>query len=134
MANRTICQIPKRSQSNAGGIMHDTTEYLLEQWGHWVRQHSLKLESKNVLGNLHGSTVPTPLITDDEALHIDKTVAKLKRRDPEMGTALCMYYINRQPYRRIAQALGRSLPVTHRLVATAVAWVDGALNAKPKEA
>lgn len=111
-----------------------STEYMLEQWGYWLRSGagiprytspSLALVRDNV-----GSTVPTAVITDDDAEKVDRAVARLGKRDKEMGDCVWLHYAEKRTYHGIAKRLGIGKSKAAELVRAGVAWVDGALDSE----
>jgi len=112
----------------------ESTEYLLEQWGFWYRSGagiprytspSLALMRDNV-----GSTVPTAMITDEQADKVDRAVARLGKRDPEMGDCVWLHFAEKRTYHGIAKRLGIGKSKAAELVRAGVAWVDGALDSE----
>lgn len=100
----------------------------LENWGSWARADNLRLGAVGTLGRLSGASVSSLKANDIDAQQIDSLVAKLIRRDREMGIALKFYYFKRFKYRDIAVKLKIGKDKAQRLVMSGVAWVDGALE------
>ena len=67
-----------------------TVEDLLENWGRWV-----------VLGSgvsccaSRENDIATPMITDDQALLMDRLVGRLRNRYEEAGNVIIKYYTSR---------------------------------------
>jgi hypothetical protein len=101
---------------------------LLEQWGRWVRTERVTLGGNSMFKL--GSTVPTPMITDDEALRVDGIIARLKHRRPDMGKCLKLYYADGLGCdRKVGKAMRVSTQSARGTRRAAVAWVDGILHA-----
>lgn len=109
-----------------------STEYLLEQWGYWCRSGAgiprytspaFALMRDNV-----GSTVPTAMITNADAEKVDRAVARLGKRDQEMGDCVWLHFAEKRTYHGIAKRLGIGKSKAAELVRSGVAWVDGALD------
>ncbi|MCH7419620.1 antiterminator Q family protein [Pseudomonas mosselii] len=101
-----------------------TAEDLLEHWGRWV-----------VLGSgvsccaSRENTILEPMITDDDALYIDRLVGRLRRRYPECGQVIIKYYTSRDAsLRDVGKKLVYGEEKTRQLWKAGVAWVDGALD------
>lgn len=107
-----------------------TAEDLLEHWGRWV-----------VLGSgvsccaSRENTVLDPMITDDEALIIDRLVGRLLKRYPECGQVIMRYYTSRDTsLEQVGKTLGFGMEKTRQLWKAGVAWVDGALDVRREAA
>ncbi len=68
-------------------------ELELQQWAAWVRSGVGVAGYASTLGNLRGSTVPTPQILDSRALEIDGAMQRLKRFDLRLHTALWCHFV-----------------------------------------
>lgn len=110
------------------------TEYLLEQWGFWYRSGagvprytspSLALMRDNV-----GSTVPTALITNEEAERVDQALARLLKRDRQMGDSVWLFYGEKRTCHGIGRKLGIGKSKAAELIKSGVAWIDGALDSQ----
>lgn len=107
-----------------------TAEELLVHWGRWV-----------VLGSgvsccaSRENTVLDPIITDDEALIIDRLVGRLRNRYPECGQVLIKYYTSFDAgLEQVGDKLGFKKEKTRQLWKSGVIWVDGALEARREAA
>lgn len=107
-----------------------TAEELLEHWGRWV-----------VLGSgvsccaSRENTVLDPVITDDEALMIDRLVGRLLKRYPECGQVIMKYYTSRDTSLLVVgKRLGFGEEKTRQLWKAGIAWVDGALDIRREAA
>lgn len=103
-----------------------SSEELLEHWGRWV-----------VLGSgvsccaSRENTVLDPIITDDEALFVDRLVGRLLQRYAECGAVIMKYYTSRDTsLRDVGKKLGFGEEKTRQLWKAGVAWVDGALDVR----
>lgn len=116
----------------AGRPLGDT-EYLLEQWGWW------RMDGMGVPGYvsptfaLMRQALPQPAaskgycITDDWALAIDEAVAKLSRRDQQMGDIVWLYYGDKWAMARVGKYYGISEGKARELARAGVAWIDCAV-------
>lgn len=111
------------------------TERKLEEWARWVRVGSpeQQLRYKSPMGHLMrqkvGSVLPTPMITDEDAERVDRAVARLVIRRPEMGHLLIAYYVDGESFSRIGREHRISREQVSTIVRAAVCWVDGVLTA-----
>lgn len=109
------------------------TEYLLQEWGVWLRVQAgipryVSPSFALIRDNVCLDQGADPQITDDLAMLIDRLVCRLHARYLEAGIALWNYYrYQGMSYRQ----LGRLMNVTHvkaqELVTVGVAWIDSAL-------
>lgn len=102
-----------------------TAEDLLEHWGRWV-----------VLGSgvsccaSRENTLLSPMITDDDALMIDRMMGRLIKRYSECGQVLMKYYTTRDTsLMDVGKKLGFGAEKTRQLWKAGLAWIDGALEA-----
>lgn len=107
-----------------------TAEDLLEHWGRWV-----------VLGSgvsccaSRENTLLEPMITDDDALMIDRLIGRLLKRYPECGNVLMKYYTSRDTsLSDVGKKLGFKVEKTRQLWKAGVAWIDGALESRREAA
>jgi hypothetical protein len=112
------------------GKVERTAEELLEHWGRWV-----------VLGSgvsccaSRENTVLDPVITDDEALMIDRLVGRLLKRYAECGQVIMKYYTSRDTSLLVVgKKLGFGEEKTRQLWKAGIAWVDGALDIRREAA
>ncbi|AVX22808.1 antitermination protein Q [Pseudomonas syringae pv. atrofaciens] len=101
-----------------------TVEDLLEHWGRWV-----------VLGSgvsccaSRENDIPTPMITDDQALLIDRLVGRLRSRYEEAGNVIIKYYTSRDTSLMVVgKKMGFGEEKTRQLWKAGIAWIDGALE------
>ena len=110
--------------------MVDDTEFMLEQWARWALVNpgvSLGYPNLTTFRRLLGSTVSTPLISDEEAGKIDQAVADLVQRDNEMATAMIIFFFSGSNLSYVAKHLKKHRTVTRCLVKAGIAWIDARL-------
>lgn len=117
----------------AGRPLGDT-EYLLEQWGWW------RMDGMGVPGfvsptfALMSQAAPqlaasiSYCISDDWALGIDNAVARLSRRDQQMGDVIWLYFGAKWPMTRVGKYYGISEGKARELVRSGAAWIDCAVS------
>lgn len=109
------------------------TEYLLEQWGSWrmagmgVPRYVSQLAAVMNQFNPEPGT-QTYVITDDAALIVDGVLAKLIKREQQMGDFVWYYFGAKWPANRIARESGMSERKAWELIRAGVAWIDGAFD------
>ena len=108
------------------------TEYLLEQWG-WWRMDGAGVPSYTspayaLMRNHLPSAAKSFSITDELAMAVDGAVARLCRRDQQMGDILWLYYGAKWPMVRVGKYFGLSEGKTRELARAASAWVDCVLT------
>ena len=120
-------------------MQHLDTEYMLQEWGVWLRVQSgvpsyVSPSLALMRDHVQVERAPDPCITDELALLIDGKVCRLFERYEEAGLALWNYYRHQgMSYRRLGQLMTAALgkPFTHvraqELVQVGAAWVDAAL-------
>ena len=111
-------------------LQHHSVQYLLEQWGKWAASGKVKNIAPGTLAGLTGSTVKAAYILDEDAEVIDRIVARLKFKDPEMGEAICYYFINKRSIRDIAKMMKLSKHKADKMITAGIAWIDGCLSEK----
>lgn len=97
----------------------------LEQWGGWVRSGVGVMGYGNcVLGQIRGSTVPTPVIEDERALEIDRAMRRLRTTDDVLWSALWFTFVEQlRPY-QWARRVGMGATKAHTVVLPqAVRWM-----------
>lgn len=71
------------------------------------------------------------MITDDDALKIDRLVGRLLKRYPECGKVIMGYYTSRNTaLSDVGKKLGFKVEKTRQMWKTGVAWIDGALESR----
>ncbi|WP_122310684.1 antiterminator Q family protein, partial [Pseudomonas amygdali] len=110
------------------------TEYLLEQWGWWrmsgmgVPRYVSPLYAL-IRDNTPGEGgVAEFVITDDLALAVDGAVARLTKRDAQMGGFVWMYFGMKYPALRIGREAKMGEAKAREIIKAGVAWVDCALE------
>nr|WP_256446248.1 antiterminator Q family protein [Hahella sp. HN01] len=105
------------------------TPWLLEQWARWSKMDAgVGYPTSTPFSRLGGSSVRSPVITDQEAAAVDMAVSKLRARDEEMGEVVRLYYMAGENLSYVV----RRMPKLDRrkadlLVKSGVAWIDAAL-------
>ncbi|WP_426214720.1 antiterminator Q family protein [Pseudomonas sp. DWRC2-2] len=117
----------------AGRPLGDT-EYLLEQWG-WWRMDGMGVSgyTSPTLALMRQAVAQVTVcknycITDDWALAIDNAMARLSRRDQQMGDVLWLYYGQKWPMLRVGKHFGISEGKARELTRAGTAWVDCAID------
>ncbi|NMZ98079.1 antitermination protein Q [Pseudomonas lundensis] len=113
----------------AGRPLGDT-EYLLEQWGCWRMDGAGALGYTSPTLALMRQVQPqiqahrNYAITDEWAIAVDGAVARLTRRDQQMGDMVWLYFGSKWPMARVGKHYGVSEGKARELVRAGVAWVD----------
>ncbi|MBF8728804.1 antiterminator Q family protein, partial [Pseudomonas putida] len=68
------------------------------------------------------------VITDDLALIIDGAVARLTKRNQQMGDFVWAYYGYKHPAMRVGREAGMSERKAREIIKAGVAWIDCALE------
>jgi hypothetical protein len=109
------------------------TEYLLQQYGLWLRvqagiPHYVSPSFALLRDNVQIDRGIDPAITDDLAMLLDRLVCRLYRRYPGSGMALWNFYrYQGMSYRQLGRLMGCSHVRAQELVTVGAAWVDSAL-------
>lgn len=109
------------------------TEYLLEQWGSWrmsgmgVPRYISQLAAVMDQFNPQPST-QSYVITDDVAMIVDSALARLIKREQQMGDFIWWYFGAKWPANRIGRVHGMSERKAWELIKAGVAWLDCALE------
>ncbi|MCU1719533.1 antiterminator Q family protein [Pseudomonas sp. 5P_3.1_Bac2] len=108
------------------------TEWLLEQWGWW------RMDGEGVPGYVSplyrlirdnkGGAGTRYNIADAMALAIDSAVARLFKRDQQMGEFVWLYFGAKWTALRIGRENGLSEGSVRQALRAGVAWVDSALE------
>ncbi len=110
------------------------TEYLLEQWGWWRMDGMGVPRYVSPLFALMRDNVPSEggvkqyVITDDLALALDGAVARLTKRDEQMGGFIWLYFGAKWPALRVGRESGISEAKAREVIKAGVAWIDCALE------
>jgi hypothetical protein len=110
------------------------TEYMLEQWGWWrmdgmgvpryvCQIYALMRDNTPSMGG-----VKEYVITDELALAVDGAVARLTKRDAQMGGFIWLYYGAKWPALRVGRENGTSEAKAREVIKAGVAWIDCALE------
>ncbi|MBV4519689.1 antitermination protein Q [Pseudomonas sp. SWRI74] len=110
------------------------TEWLLEQWGFWrmdgmgVPRYVSPLYAL-IRDNTqcHGE-VKEYSVTDDLALVLDGAVARLTKRDQQMGNFIWLYFGAKWPALRIARENDMGEAKAREVIKAGIAWIDSALE------
>ena len=108
-----------------------STDYLLEQWAHWMRSSGDKLTypHKQSWAIVQRSGC-SPDITDDEAMMIDGILARLIHRDPQMGRVTWEYYASGCNVSALVRHYRIPRARVDVLVRAGTAWVDATRMAR----
>lgn len=110
------------------------TEYLLEQWGWWRMDGMGVPRYVSPLYALIRDNTPAEggikeyVVTDDLALAVDGAVARLTKRDQQMGNFIWLYFGAKWPALRIARETGMGEAKAREVIKAGVAWIDCALG------
>ncbi|MBU6954552.1 antiterminator Q family protein [Hahella sp. HN01] len=108
-------------------ILLDVTRDWLVRYGRWVRAGGVLPRYERVdspLDEYDGSE----MLTDDQALIVDKALALLSRVQPFEGKAVKWAYIDRREIRVIARDLGRSYGAARELLRMGECIMSGLLQ------
>ncbi|WP_434626215.1 antitermination protein Q [Pseudomonas sp. Z1-29] len=108
------------------------TEYMLEQWG-WWRMDGMGIPSyaspmMAIMREVMPSTSKSYVITDELAGVVDGAVARLCKRDQQMGDMIWLYYGAKWAAVRVGRHYGMSEGKARELIKAGVAWVDCVLE------
>ena len=108
------------------------TEYMLEQWG-WWRMDGMGVPSyaspmMAIMREVIPSTTKSYVITDELAGVVDGAVARLCKRDQQMGDMIWLYYGAKWAAVRVGRQYGMSEGKARELIKAGVAWVDCVLE------
>jgi hypothetical protein len=109
------------------------TEYLLEQWGAWRMAGMGVPRYVSPVAAMMNQFNPEPstqsyVITDDVALVVDAALARLIKREQQMGDFVWYYFGAKWPVNRVAREHGISERKAWELIKAGVAWIDGAID------
>ncbi|WP_039967733.1 antiterminator Q family protein [Pseudomonas chlororaphis] len=108
------------------------TEYMLEQWGFWrldgMGVPSYVSPAWAIMRDVTPSSSKSYVITDELAAVVDGAVARLCKRDPQMGDFVWLYYAAKWPAKRIGTKHDMSEASARQLIKTGVGWIDCALE------
>lgn len=110
------------------------TEYMLEQWGWWRMDEMGVPRYICQIYALMRDNTPSQggtkdyVITDELALAVDGAVARLTKRDAQMGGFIWLYYGAKWPALRVGRENGISEAKAREVIKAGVAWIDCALE------
>lgn len=106
-------------------------EYLLTEWGIWVRSGGVLPRYQSpawmIMRDNVGGGVRSAMIEDSVGVMIDGMVARLGQASSQKADALMLYYVANLNYRELGRRLGIPKDAAAALVVSGVNWVDGAL-------
>ena len=110
------------------------THWLLEQWSRWSRVDTgvaASYPSITPFRRLQGSTVANPLISDIEAMRVERALETLRKRFPRRFEAVVRYYLgNKNSMAAVARQMQVHRSAAETWFKTGMAWLDGVLMAK----
>lgn len=108
-----------------------STRQLLSEWGRWamidngiVKGHPRAAAFRNLMGN---NTLPTPMISDDQAEIVNQEVLAMKRHSSYLYDALTTYYLGCRNVASLAREIGTGNRTARNILYQAESWMDGAL-------
>lgn len=108
------------------------TEYMLEQWGWWRMDGqgvpSYVSPSLAIMRDMVPSASKSYVITDELALTVDGALARLCRRDAQMGDMVWLYYGSKWPAVKVGRHYKVSEMKARELIKAGVAWIDCAIE------
>lgn len=117
----------------AGIQLERDTGWLLHQWAGWAkadpelaRIHYPELSPFVKMKARAGAKAY--IISDDDALEIDQAIARLRKRDAEMGRATALFYWLGGNMSLTARVLGIHRKRVDVLIAAGTAWIDCAIS------
>lgn len=109
------------------------TEYLLEQWGSWrmsgmgVPRYVSQLASIIAQAD-PGDDQMSYVITDEMAMLVDSAIARLIKRNQQMGDFVWLYFGAKWTMVRIGEHHRLGERTAREIVKQGVAWIDSALE------
>lgn len=109
------------------------TEHLLENWGSWrmsgmgVPRYVSQLASAIFHANTSSSGLSYS-ISDEVAMLVDATIARLIKRNQQMGDFVWLYFGAKWTMVRIGEAHRMSERSAREVIRNGVSWIDGALG------
>ena len=108
------------------------TEYMLDLWGWWRMQGmgvpSYASPMLTVMRNVMPNTTRAFSITDELAVVVDAAVARLCKREQQMGDMLWLYYGAKWSAVRVGRHWKMSEGKARELIKAGVAWIDCVLE------
>jgi alkylhydroperoxidase family enzyme len=108
--------------------MLDDTRQRLMDWGTWVRTGGVSSGYAAVNLVASSNCCSGYEVADDEALKVDRAVARLKLREPQLGKVVLAYYVRRWDYSMIGLDVKLGREKVRVLLRSAEAWIDGAMS------
>lgn len=108
------------------------TEHMLEQWG-WWRMDGMGIPSYAspmlaVMRDAMPVASKSYTITDELAGAVDAALARLCKRDQQMGDMIWLYYGAKWPATRVGRHYQVSEMKARELIKAGVAWIDCVLE------
>jgi hypothetical protein len=110
------------------------TAVLLQEWGVWLKQDSgFNLRARSAMQMIVQSAgddgdYEVAHITEDDALEVDRAMARLKLHRPEYFRVLWLACVCGFSFRAAASTMNLNDKVIARLYEGAYTWIDFALN------
>lgn len=109
------------------------TAWLLQEWGQWVRYGGgVDLRARSAMQSVMTCAVEHDVIvadiTEDDALDVDRAMAKLKMHRPEFYRVLWLACVRDFSLRETSSSMGISREAAGKLYEAAYTWIDFALN------
>lgn len=106
-------------------------EYLLTEWGVWVRAGGVVPRYQSpawiLMRDNVGGGVRAAMIADDTGVMIDGMVARLGKSSKEKADALVLYFVAGLNYRALGRRLGVPKDSASAMVRAGINWIEGAL-------
>ncbi|WP_169955996.1 antiterminator Q family protein [Pseudomonas sp. WS 5111] len=108
------------------------TEHMLEQWGWWRMDGKGVPSYASPMMALMRDAMPVAsksyTITDELACAVDAALARLCKRDQQMGDMIWLYYGAKWPAVRVGRHYQVSEMKARELIKAGVAWIDCVLE------
>ena len=110
--------------------MLSDTQQRLTEWARWVQTSDSGLRmGYNRVSLVPAGSVAMPVCSDEQALMVDRAIARLRQRDQDMAEVLVMAYSYGFSLTRIAREAGiGSRERARYLLGAAESWIDCALS------
>ncbi|CAM3536813.1 Phage antitermination protein Q [Vibrio aerogenes CECT 7868] len=111
-------------------IIH-TTDWLIEQWVCWIRHNREGVAgyaSCSPFTRLLGNGLPSPMISEEDAMLVDRAIARLNQRDPQMAKALTLYFFAGGNISYVARQMNFDRRQATILVKSGTAWIDAVID------
>jgi|TARA_Y100001956_G_C3988315_1_gene128128 hypothetical protein len=109
--------------------MLSDTQQRLTEWARWVKTSDSGLRmGYNRVSLVPAGSVAMPVCSDEQALMVDRAIARLRQRDQNMAEVLVMAYSCGFSLTRIAREAGiGSRERARYLLGAAEAWIDACI-------